>query len=40
MRNHLISTGWDREPPIPSLPVEIIERTGARYREAQELLAE
>ena len=37
--NHLIATGWDREPPIPSLPAEIIERTVARYREAQALLA-
>ena len=40
VRNHLINTGWDREPPIPSLPADIIERTAARYREAQELLAE
>ena len=40
VRNHLINTGWDREPPIPSLPAGIIERTAARYREAQELLAE
>ena len=39
VRNHLIAAGWDREPPIPSLPREIIERTSARYREAQELLA-
>ncbi|MDE2897684.1 MAG: phosphoribosylaminoimidazolesuccinocarboxamide synthase, partial [Chloroflexota bacterium] len=39
VRNHLIATGWDREPPIPSLPAEIIERTAARYREAQALLA-
>lgn len=39
VRNHLIDTGWDREPPIPSLPAEIIERTAARYREAQDLLA-
>ena len=39
VRNHLIATGWDREPPIPSLPAEIIERTAERYREAQSLLA-
>ncbi|MYE06051.1 MAG: phosphoribosylaminoimidazolesuccinocarboxamide synthase [Chloroflexi bacterium] len=39
VRNHLIDTGWDREPPIPSLPAEIIKRTAARYREAQALLA-
>ncbi len=40
VRNHLINIGWDREPPIPSLPADIIERTSARYREIQELLAE
>ena len=39
VRNHLINIGWDREPPIPSLPADIIERTAARYRDIQELLA-
>ncbi len=32
VRNHLIETGWDREPPAPELPAEIVERTAARYR--------
>ncbi len=38
VRNHLIQTGWDREPPIPSLPADVIERTAARYREIRDLL--
>lgn len=40
VRNHLIQTGWDREPPIPTLPPGIVERTAGRYREIQEHLAE
>ena len=39
VRNHLIEIGWDREPPIPALPDEIVERTAARYREIRERLA-
>ena len=39
VRNHLIEIGWDREPPIPALPEEIVERTAARYREIRERLA-
>ena len=33
VRNHLIQSGWDREPPVPELPTEIVEQTAARYRE-------
>jgi phosphoribosylaminoimidazole-succinocarboxamide synthase len=29
-------TGWDREPPPPSLPRDVIEGTAARYRKAYE----
>ncbi len=32
VRNHLIESGWDRDPPAPELPAEIVERTAARYR--------
>ena len=38
VRNHLIQIGWDREPPVPSLPAAIIARTAERYREIQERL--
>lgn len=40
VRNHLIETEWDREPPIPTLPGKIVERTAARYRDIQDRLAE
>ena len=32
------STGWDHEPPAPSMPPEVIEKTRALYREAYERL--
>ncbi|MDQ3880798.1 MAG: phosphoribosylaminoimidazolesuccinocarboxamide synthase [Chloroflexota bacterium] len=34
VRDHLIATGWNREPPPPRLPSEVIEGTSARYAEA------
>jgi phosphoribosylaminoimidazole-succinocarboxamide synthase len=30
--------GWDKTPPAPKLPEEVIEKTGAKYREALERL--
>ena len=38
VRDHLRATGWDGEPPVPSLPADIVERTAARYRDALERL--
>ena len=38
LRNHLDSVGWQREPPPPELPAEILERTSQRYRDVLELL--
>jgi phosphoribosylaminoimidazole-succinocarboxamide synthase len=34
LRDYLISIGWNQKPPAPQLPVEIIEKTGDKYREA------
>ncbi len=34
LRDYLLSTGWNREPPPPTLPSEIITRTAEKYREA------
>jgi phosphoribosylaminoimidazole-succinocarboxamide synthase len=34
VRDWLDRSGWDREPPAPPLPPEIIEGTTARYAEA------
>ena len=36
VRDWLDASGWDHEPPPPDLPVEVIEQTAARYREAYE----
>ncbi len=33
IRNYLISLGWDRRPPAPHLPPEIIAQAAVRYRE-------
>jgi phosphoribosylaminoimidazole-succinocarboxamide synthase len=38
VRDHLDASGWDREPPPPSLPADVIAGTSARYREAFERL--
>jgi phosphoribosylaminoimidazole-succinocarboxamide synthase len=34
LRDWLESTGWDKKSPPPPLPTELVERTGAKYREA------
>ncbi|MGN6701926.1 MAG: phosphoribosylaminoimidazolesuccinocarboxamide synthase, partial [Burkholderiaceae bacterium] len=31
-------TGWHKTPPAPPLPADVIEKTGAKYREALERL--
>jgi phosphoribosylaminoimidazole-succinocarboxamide synthase len=38
VRDWLIQSGWNREPPAPELPPEIVEKTRLRYREAYRLL--
>jgi phosphoribosylaminoimidazole-succinocarboxamide synthase len=34
VRDWLNSSGWDRQPPAPALPEDIISSTAERYREA------
>ncbi len=34
VRDYLEKTGWNKQPPAPSLPSDIIEATRERYREA------
>jgi phosphoribosylaminoimidazole-succinocarboxamide synthase len=34
VRDWLTQSGWNREPPAPELPPDIIEKTAERYREA------
>ena len=33
VRDWLLSSGWNKEPPAPMLPPEVIEGTSERYRE-------
>jgi phosphoribosylaminoimidazole-succinocarboxamide synthase len=36
LRDHLEATGWDKKPPPPTLPQEVVDATSARYVEAYE----
>ncbi len=38
VRDWLEASGWDKEPPAPSLPPEVVEGTLSRYRDAYRLL--
>ena len=38
VRDWLIQTGWDKEPPAPMLPPEVIEATTKRYQQGYERL--
>ncbi len=38
VRDYAASTGWDRTPPAPELPEEIVRQTRSRYVEAYERL--
>jgi len=34
VRDWLAASGWDKKPPAPVLPPEVVEQTSQRYREA------
>ena len=36
VRDHVTAAGWDRRPPAPALPDEVVDATRARYVEAFE----
>jgi phosphoribosylaminoimidazole-succinocarboxamide synthase len=38
VRDYLETTGWDKKPPAPSLPDDVIARTSAKYQEARNRL--
>jgi phosphoribosylaminoimidazole-succinocarboxamide synthase len=38
VRDWLTTSGWDRTPPGPELPADVVERTRAKYVEAYEQL--
>ncbi len=34
VRDYLESINWNKEPPVPELPIKIVEKTSEKYREA------
>jgi phosphoribosylaminoimidazole-succinocarboxamide synthase len=38
VRDWLTQTGWNKQPPAPMLPPEVIEATTKRYQQAYERL--
>lgn len=36
VRNHLEAIGWNKQPPAPELPAEVIEKTRLKYLEAMD----
>ena len=40
VRDWLLASGWDKKPPAPMLPSEVIEGTSKRYREVYRRLTE
>ncbi len=38
LRDYLSSLDWNKQPPAPAVPEEILEKTRSRYQEAQEKL--
>lgn len=39
VRDFLENSGWDKRPPAPDLPPEVVEKTAEKYREAYRMLA-
>jgi phosphoribosylaminoimidazole-succinocarboxamide synthase len=40
IRDYLSKAGWNKRPPAPEVPEDIIEKTSQKYKEAYELLIE
>ncbi len=38
VRDYLETLDWNKKPPAPILPAEIVDKTAAKYREAQQCL--
>ena len=34
VRDYLTEIGWNKEPPAPELPPEVVQKTSEKYREA------
>ena len=38
VRDHLLQIGWNKQPPVPSLPEDVVLRTRSKYLDAYRLL--
>ncbi|MFC1478299.1 phosphoribosylaminoimidazolesuccinocarboxamide synthase [Candidatus Margulisiibacteriota bacterium] len=38
VRDYLLNINWDKQPPVPVLPEEIVSKTAEKYREVCDLL--
>jgi phosphoribosylaminoimidazole-succinocarboxamide synthase len=38
VRDFVVKSGWNKEPPAPALPSDVVEGTRQRYRECYEIL--
>ena len=38
VRDYLETQGWNKKPPAPRVPQEVLDQTGAKYAEALRLL--
>ena len=38
VRDYLEQIGWNKQPPVPTLPVDVVDKTREKYREAFRLL--
>ncbi len=38
VRDYLIESGWDKEPPAPELPEEVVQKTRKKYLEILDIL--
>jgi phosphoribosylaminoimidazole-succinocarboxamide synthase len=38
LRNYLVSIGWNKQPPAPKLPTQVVQATAKKYVEAYERL--
>jgi len=34
VRDFVVQSGWNKEPPAPALPPDVVKGTSERYREA------
>ena len=39
VRDFVVRSGWNKEPPAPALPPEVVKGTSERYREAYKRIA-